>query len=138
MPYDPFVTDGTKLQVKISSTFSDIEGVEDLDGPGITKSQIEYTALSDTAKKFKGGKPDNGEVTFNLAWDPADTVHTHLLTSAQTAGSTDEFKIVCSDPGATEIAFSGNVSGWKHTFNKENVARIAVTIKLSGPFTVTP
>ena len=107
MPYTPFASQGTQLDVKITSTFTPIPGVEGLSGPTGTKPQIEVTALSDTAAKFIAGLPDYGDVSFSLFWDPAEATHQKLMTSYQTSNSVDDFQITCSDAGAAVIVFSG-------------------------------
>lgn len=138
MPYSAFGVQGTALQVKISNAFVLVPGVEGLSGPTGTKQQIEVTAMNDTAAKFVAGLPDYGEVTFRLYWDPSDSTHQYLLSSYTTPNSTDDFKIVCSDAGAAEVAFSGQVTGWKWSFEKGQAATAEVTVKVSGNVTVTP
>ncbi len=138
MPYSAFAVQGTALQVKIGAAFTTIPGVEGLSGPTGTKQQIEVTAMNDTAAKFVAGLPDYGEVSFRLFWDPADQTHQHLLTSYNTANATDDFKIVCSDAGQAEVAFSGQVTGWNMSLEKGQAATVEVTIKVSGNVTVTP
>jgi hypothetical protein len=138
MPYSAFAVQGTKLQIKVGSVFTDIPGVEGLSGPTGTKQQIDVTAINDTAAKFVAGLPDYGEVTFRLFWDPSDTTHQELLTAYNTANSSSEFQIVCSDAGAAVIAFAGQVTGWQWSFEKGQAATAEVTIKVSGNVTITP
>ena len=138
MPYTPFASQGTQLDVKITSTFTPIPGVEGLSGPTGTKPQIEVTALSDTAAKFIAGLPDYGDVSFSLFWDPAEATHQKLMTSYQTSNSVDDFQITCSDAGAAVIVFSGQVTGWKWNLSKVAAGMVEVTIKVSGNVTVTP
>lgn len=138
MPYSAFAVQGTQLQVKIGSAFTTVPGVEGLSGPTGSKQQIDVTAINDTAAKFVSGLPDYGEVSFRLFWDPSDNTHQHLLTSYQTPNSTDDFKLICSDAGAAEVQFSGQVTGWKWSFEKGQAATVEVTVKVSGNVTVTP
>jgi hypothetical protein len=133
-----FVTDGTELQISISAVYTLIPGVQSFSGPSGSKPQIEYTAISDTAAQFLAGKPDYGSIQFQVAWDPTNAAHQRLLSQFNTAGSTDSFKIVCSDSGDAEIAFGGSVDGWEWSFDKDNVALVDVSVKLSGAVTVTP
>ena len=133
-----FVVDGTQLQVTIAATPTNIPGVQSFTGPSGTKTEIEYTAISDTSKQFYGGKPDYGTVQFQIAWDPANAAHAHLLTSYTTAGSTDAWTITCSDSGDATITFSGSVTGFAWSFERDNVALVDVTVKVSGDVTVTP
>jgi hypothetical protein len=138
MPYSAFAAQGSQLAVKIAAAFVPIPGAEGISGPTGTKQQIEVTALNDTAAKFVAGLPDYGDVSFTLFWDPADTTHQKLLTSYQTPNSVDEFKLTCSDAGAAEVAFTGQVTGWKFSFNKGAAGTVEVTVKVSGNVTVTP
>lgn len=138
MPYDWFVTDGTQLALKINNVFTNVPGVQNLDGPSGTKTEIEGTALSDTAKSFKGGKPDYGSVTFDLAWDPADTTHAAILDSYKTAGSVDDWQITFPDAGAAAAAFSGAVMEFAWKLAKDSPGLVSVRVKCSGEVTVTP
>jgi hypothetical protein len=138
MPYDAFVVDGTQLKVTITATPTLIQGVQSFSGPTGSKPEIEYTSISDTAAKFKAGKPDFGTISFQIAWDPAEAAHAHLLTSFNTAGSTDAWTITCSDVGAAAITFNAAVNGWSWSFDKDAVAMVDVSARLSGVATVTP
>lgn len=138
MPYAASATAGTQLQIN-DTTYKLIEGVQSISGPTAAKTTIETTALSDTAKKFVAGMPDYGEMTVELAWDPADAVHQVLQTKFATANATADFKIICPDAGAAEIAFTGaSVVGFPFAFEKDSFLKRTVTIKLSGNVTITP
>ena len=138
MPYDAFVVDGSQLTVTISASATAVPGVTSLSFSGAQKNEVEYTAISDTAKKYKGGKPDYGSCTFDLAWDPADAVHQYLLARFNSAGSTDTWGLTCSDTGAAAIAFSGSLMEWNMSFEKDNIAKVSCRTKLSGAMSVTP
>jgi hypothetical protein len=133
-----FAVAGSKLQVSISSVFTDIPGIENLQGPSGSKEEIDITAINDTAKAFIGGMPDFGQLTFKMAWDPANAAHQYLLTRYNTANVTDSWKIVCSDSGLAEIAFSGAVTGFQWDFSRGAAASVNVTVKISGAATVSP
>lgn len=138
MPYDAFVVDGSQLKVTIAASPTLIPGVMNLSFSGAQKTEIEHTAISDTAKKYKGGKPDYGNCTFDIAWDPADAAHQYLLTQFNSAGSTDAWTLTCSDTGAASVTFSGSLMEWNMSFEKDNVAKVGCRVKLSGGLTVTP
>jgi len=139
MPYDASTTAGTQLKLDISSTYTNVPGVLSIQGSGAQKTKIEYTALSDTGKKFKGGIPEYGELSIEVAWDPSDTVHQALLTAAQTSNSTSNIKVICSDTGAAEVAYTGGYFdapqfGWE----KDAINKITFKYVCAGAPVVTP
>jgi hypothetical protein len=78
-------------------------------------------------------------MTFELAWDPAEATHAHLLTSFQTPGSTDAWTILCSDAGAATVTFNGSLMEFTGpTLEKDNIAKYSARVKLDGAYTVTP
>lgn len=140
MAYDTFVCDGSKLQMKIAAAYVDIPGVTDPTFSGSSKAEIEYTAISDTAAKFKLGRMNYGNFSFGLAYDPADATGTHtgLKTAADTPGSETEFKLILSDVGATEITFTAGVQAFDLSLKNQDVGRVQVNTKLNGAWTLTP
>ena len=138
MPYDAFVVDGSQVKVTISSTPTLIPGVRTAGFSGSTKPTIEYTAISDTAAKFKTGRPDFGSFNFTIAYDPADTTHQYLLTRYATAGTTDAWTITLSDAGAAAVTFNGSMQTFDLQLEGQQVGLVSCTVKLDGAITVTP
>lgn len=139
MPYAASTTAGTQLKLDISSTYTNVPGVQSIQGSGAQKTKVEYTALSDTGKKFLGGIPEYGQLAIVLAWDPADTVHQAILTAAQAANSTSNIKVICSDTGAAEVAYTGGYFdapqfGW----DKDALNILTVNYVCAGAPVVTP
>lgn len=80
MAYNPSSAAGTQLLYSTSSplSYSLLEGVQGITNSGAQKNDIEYTAISDTSKKFMPDLPDLGELQFDLAWDPSNAGHAAL------------------------------------------------------------
>lgn len=134
-----FATQGSKLQLEIATVFTDVPGVEGLDGPGGDKEEIEVTAISDTVKKYLSGLRDEGEVSFNLFYDPANAVHAAIKSNYDASGNTvAAWKIICSDAGNAEIAFSGYVKTFRFAFQKNTAGMASVAIRVTGAAIVTP
>jgi hypothetical protein len=134
-----YATQGTQLQLEIATVFTNVPGVEALDGPGGDKEEIEVTAISDTVKKYLSGLRDEGEVSFGLFYDPANAVHAAIKSNYDASGNTVvNWKIILPDDGAAEIAFSGYVKTfrWNHQKNTAGMANVA--IRVTGPAVVTP
>jgi len=139
MPYAAHATQGTQLKVSISSVFTNVPGVEDIDGPGGEKQEIDVTAISDTATQTVGGIRDYGEMTFNLFYDPADTTHQYLHTSfASSSNAIEAWKVVLPDAGAAELAFSGWIKTFKHQNSRNSGGMVQVAVRLTGAVTITP
>lgn len=132
MSYAASAASGAKIQVNINSALTTIPGVEGIPAFGAEKSQIETTPIDATAKTFIGDVPDYGEVTLNLMWDPADTVHQYLATSAATPAKSEGFKVIYGSNNAT---FAGEVMSFKPSFNKGSAKVAECKIKLSSAVT---
>jgi len=134
-----YATQGTLLQLSISSVFTTVPGVEGLDGPGGDKEEIEITAISDTVKQFLSGLRDEGEISFGLFYDPANAVHTAIKANYDTAGNTAAaWKIVLPDAGAAEIAGNAYVKSFRFSHQKGSAGMAQVTLRCTGNWTVTP
>lgn len=139
MPYATSLTAGTVLKHKISSVFTAVPGVRSIGGSGSSKTKVDVTALSDTAKKYLGGFPDYGELNVELMWDPGDSVHQAILTAAQTSGTTSDIQITMTDAGAATVEYTGGY--WDAPqFSWENETYNKLTLKYvpAGAPSVTP
>lgn len=61
-----------------SGTFTDIAHITGHDGPGSENPEIDVTSLSSTAKEFLPGLKDNGELSVELNFDPANSSHQQI------------------------------------------------------------
>lgn len=138
MAYNPFVCDGAIVKVKISGTFTKIEGVIDPTFSGSSKPEIEYTAIDDSAAKKKTGRMSYGNFGFGLFLGPADTTHQYLIGRANTAGTEDEFEITLPDTGAAVITFTAAIQAFDISLKQQDMGRVAVNTVLNGAWTLTP
>lgn len=139
MAYNPSTTAGTVFKLKITGSYTAVSGVLSIQGSGAQKTKIEYTALSDTGKKYLGGIPEYGELAIEVAWDPGNAEHQALLTAAQTPNSTSDIQILCSDTGAATVEYTGGYFdapqlGW----DKDAMNKITFKYVCAGAPVVTP
>lgn len=103
---------GTKLQLKISSTYTDIGGVYTVPDLDSTEESIEVThhGSGPYRERIPSGLSDPGEYTFSMRVDKTDPAQVQLA-SMKSAGTKGSFKIVWTD-GHTK-AFDAYVTGIK-------------------------
>jgi len=84
-----------------------LEGCMSLSGPGASKPLTDITALSDTAQKFKGGRPNYGKIGMECAFDPIDPSHLKLFTAfALVPGVAVACEVAGTENGAKAAVFS--------------------------------
>jgi hypothetical protein len=137
MAYDAFVVDGSQLQYMSGTTAVNVPGVLTMGFSGGGKTEIEYTAISDTAAKFKGGKPNYGSFNFELAYDPTDAAHSHVLAQYGSAGSTDQWKILLTDQSTGTVSFNGSVMEFNLDLAKDSIGKASARVKLDGAWSYT-
>lgn len=137
MAYDAFVVDGSQLQYMSGTTAVNVPGVVTMGFSGGKKTTIDYTAISDTARKKKGGKPDYGQFNFELAYDPADSAHEHFRSQYASAGSTDQFKIVLTTNPAKTVQFNGSITAFDMSLAGDSIGKATGTIDLDGAWSFT-
>lgn len=111
--------------------WSTITEVTEIGGPGGQAAQIDVTDLSSTAKEFRMGLQDEGQITLSMAWIPTDTQHDALRTAR--AGQTlTAFRILFTDSPNTEWMFNAFVLGIEISNSVDEVTRASVTLLLTG------
>ncbi len=131
-----YTSQGTQLQVSISSVFTTVPQAKGLMGPNVTWTIEDITTLS-SPSNFKEKLPlmkDPGPVSFTLIYDSANAAIEYLRASNFAEfGVLEAFKIITSAPVPKTISFSAYVTkfNFKHESNKS--AQIDVEITLSGP-----
>lgn len=129
---------GTKLQLSISSVFTDIAQVVSISGPNWTVGSSPTTHLGSTAQTSRPTLPDGGEVTFQILYWAGETTHAALTTLAATP-VISSWKEVFADTGAAVWAFDGYLTAFQPTgMTAEETVVADVTIKLNGIPTITP
>ncbi len=138
MAYDGWVTAGSQLAVNTGTAYVNINGVASFDLTGGGKNDIELTAISDTAKVFKTGMPDNGTADLSLFWDPTDAQHVYLKGSYDnTSSPTEDFKVYLKDQANSHVYFSGSMKTFSISLGgPDSPATVKCSAKLSGTIVI--
>jgi hypothetical protein len=108
---------GTKLQIKISSTFTDIGNRTVIEKDDIDVEMRDVTDLDSTAKAYRPGLPDWGTLTLTIFFDPDDTTHILLRDRARTPTQTiDEWKLIYNTGDTTPP--NDDVKGYVKSFSE--------------------
>lgn len=115
-----------------------IAQVRDISGPGMSMDTHELSHRDSPWKQYGAGLTDNGEVTFDIVYDPDLTSH-----KATTPGlvyyfenrSTVAWVLSFADTTATTASFSGYVKGFSPKTPMNDAQTADVTIKIMGAIT---
>lgn len=121
-----------------SETFTEIEGVRNIDGPTRDMEIIDAThhATTGNYREKLASFLDPGQITFELLWDSTNTQHVALLTD-HTDRTLRNFQLVYPDTGAETYAFSAFVRSLKDSAPIDNALTKTVTLELSGAISRT-
>lgn len=129
---------GVELQVgdggDPTETFALIPQVITINGPDGSASEIDVTTLDSTAREFAMGLADEGNIPFELVYDPDNTVHAGLRAD-RAARTLRNFQLVLTNNPATTFALSGYVTQFALTAGVDDVVRVSANIRISGPMT---
>jgi predicted secreted protein len=131
---------GTLLQRKNPATgvYQTIPGCKDIEGPEDTRDVIDVTAHDspNNREEIIASIKRSGKVSTSLNYDPPNAVHQGIRSDYE-AGLARDYKIIMTDAGSAEIAFSGFVVDFKFSFPVGGENKVAFGIKISGDLTVT-
>ena len=131
---------GSKLAITTdttSVTFADVAFVRNISGPSVESGEVEATTLDSTAayREMLLGLIDPGNMTFEIAWDPADANGTHIdLTAAQNSRTLMNWKLVLPTTTQT-ITFTGRVQSFSPTVPFDDLLTANVSVRISGLIT---
>lgn len=133
MPYDPRESQGSQLKYATTSggTYTSIPGVRSPKQGNAQAAAIDLTAISDTSKRQRAGLKDEGTWSFQLVYDPADTVHQALLT-AYGAGTKLWWRYSMNASVAYRLAFAGAVRKWEYSTDNDSPHLIDVEVLIDG------
>ena len=122
---------GDGASPEVFTTAGDVVSIA---GPGISKDEIEVTALDSTAKEFIGALDDPGEITLELNWNPQDAEHVNLRTDAE--GNTPRnYRIVWNDVSATQVTFNAEVMEFSLNTEPNDAVKASCRLKINGALT---
>lgn len=114
--------------------FTTINDVTDISGPDGGASEIDTTDLSSTAKEFRLGLIDNGNVSMAMNFQPKDTQHA-LLRTKSISGVQANYRITFTDSPATTWTFAAFVKGVPINNSVDGVTTANVTLRITGSIT---
>ena len=114
--------------------FTTIPEITDIGGPDGSATEIDTTDLSSTAKEFKIGLKDEGQVSITMTYIPANTVHSALRTDRNNR-TLRNFKLKFTDSPNTVWSFSAYVLGFSVTNAVDGATQASVTLRISGAIT---
>lgn len=120
---------------EVSESFNAIGDVLSISGPDGQAQEIDTTNLDSAAKEFLMGLPDNGSITVEMNYDPADAQQAGLLTDRNNQTQRN-FEIVFSDPGTTTFSFAAFVTQWATASAVDDVSKLSSTLRVTGIVTV--
>ena len=114
--------------------YTEITGIVSVQGPDGSASEIDTTALSDTAKTYSMGLPDEGTLTIEAIHDPSNTQH-EALRAARAAQTLQNFSLRLSDSPQTQYNFSAFVPSFSLSAGVDDVVKASYTLRISGAVT---
>jgi len=113
-----------------------ITEVKDITGPGGSATEIDASDLSSTAKEFRMGLQDEGQVTLTLNYIPTNTQHA-LLRSQRAAQALTYFQLTFTDSPTTEWSFTAFVQEISISNSVDALTEGSITLRVSGAVTET-
>jgi hypothetical protein len=132
-PYDGF---GATLKIGATA----IVAVRDISGPGVETDVINASTRDSRAKAFLPGMYDNGEITFDIAYDPDTATHGATgsgLVALQIAGTISSYVLTLSDTTPAVRTFNGFVKSFNLKTPMGDLMSADVTVKITGAITYT-
>lgn len=114
--------------------FTSIGEVRSFDGPNGSVTILDATSLGDTYKQKLAGTVDEGQITFTMWLDPADTAQTGLRTD-RAAGTLRNFQLLLDDTDTTQLAFAAYVVDFSISGSVDGVVEASCTLDISGAVT---
>ena len=114
--------------------FSTIPEITSIQGPGGSANEIDVTDLNSTAKEFRMGLQDEGQITLEMAWIPTNPQHKQLRTDRANQTKRN-FELHFTDTGATSPtiwSFAAFVQSISISNGVDDVTRATVTLRLTG------
>lgn len=122
-----------------TEAFTLIPHIMSFNGPGGQATVVDRTSLDSLAREKGMGLQDEGQFSFELAYDPKDEQHAGLLAD-RASRTLRNFEIELTDRDVTtksKIAFSAYVLGFVIQGGVDADVRASVTCEISGAVTIT-
>jgi hypothetical protein len=111
--------------------FTLVGQITSIDGPSGSAAVIDVTTLDSTAREKRMGLPDEGQVTLEVIYDPAN-VQQEGLRSDRAARTLRNFQVVLTDLGSTTFSFSAFVLEFSRALSVDAVVTASITLEITG------
>lgn len=132
-----YAAKGTKLQITITSTLTDIPALRDI-SLGVGQADLLDATTHDSSGSFRefiNGFKDSDEATYTIVYDPANAVHEAIR--AAHGGASVAFALVLPDAGNATFAFSALVRTFTVNAPVDGILEASFTLKPTGAITFT-
>lgn len=119
-------------------TWTTIGALRDMEGPSLLAENTDATTHDAALNNYRDSVVtlhDTGDMSFEIAYDPADTGHQWLYGTGRAQFS--DLRITWPDTGATKWAFKGQVTNFTPKGPVDGLLTADVTIKCKGAITVS-
>jgi len=121
---------GDAASPEVYTTISDNS---DISGPDGSAGEIEVTDLSSTAKEFKRGLTDNGNISMTIMFIPANVQHAQLRSDFNSSTEiARNYQMTFTDSPATLWTFSAYVASLSVSNSLDGVTTANVTLRVKG------
>jgi predicted secreted protein len=125
---------GAKLQYDNASTWTDIAGIRDISGPGMSADTVDVTTHDSTnnSREFLKTLIDYGEISFDVVFDPEETAGQAKLFAEMQATTSDSYRVVFNTTNDETWEFVAFVTGFEPSQPVEGEISASVTMKITG------
>ena len=129
---------GSKIQLSISSVFTDIAQVLDINPPHPKVEHFKTTDLSSGVGHtyLPTGYVEGGECTFEIFYDMATATHTALL-ALITTPAVSSWKVIFANAGTTTWSFSGILESFEPKVAMDGGVKASIKIKVTSTVSFT-
>jgi hypothetical protein len=134
-----FESQGARLYWSTSTGLSTsstalVGGITGITGPNAANSEIDITDLQSTAKEFIPGLLDNGNLTFEGNFDPADPGQANMQID-QRARTKKKWVIAFNDASSYQIVGDGYITNFSPSIATDDKVSLSGTIRITGGVT---
>jgi hypothetical protein len=139
MSVNALTSQGIQLKIGNGSpiSYAAIKEIVSFNGPGGSGQVIDVTDLDSDAMEKIMGLHDEGQLSFDINYLPADTQHA-LLRTARDNSQLTKFQLIFTDTGNTTWNFDAFVTGFSVTGGVNAPVRATVTLEITGAIEETP
>jgi len=136
IPSNAFNAQGTVIAYETATpgSFTPIAEVRSFTGPGGTATVIDATTLSSTGKEKVLGLMDEGNISLEMNFAPADPGQVQLR-SDRAAQTRRNYRITFSDAAHTTATFLAFVSQYTVSGGVDALSTLAVTLEITNAIT---